>query len=362
MDRRMFIQNAGAVVLTSGALLRAPAVHAQPRYTWKMVTMWPKDFPGVGTGANYLARTIEAMSGKRITITVYGAGELVPPFDSFDAVANGTAELGHAGSVFWQEKHTAMPFFNAVPFGLNTHEMMAWLTFGGGQALWDELYAPFNLKPFPAGSSGTQMAGWFNKEINSIEDFKGLKMRVAGLGRNVLDRVGAQTLLLPPDQIVPALLAGDIQAGEFVGPYNDLPLGFHQAAKYYYWPGWQEPGAVAECFMNKKIYDALPADLQAIIQHATRDAYSFMLSEYTTHNAAALVDLITKHQVRLKRLPDRVLLQLGRVSQEVVADVAAGDPFTQKVYASYTAFRRQAVGWSQVGEEGYSLARTLAFL
>jgi len=362
MNRRTFIQyTAATAVAAGGVLVHAPAVHAQPHYAWKMATAWPKNFPGLGTGATYLAQAITAMSNNRLTVQVYAAGELVPAFEAFDAVATGKADMGHATAFYWLAKHPATQFFTGVPFGLNAQEMIAWLTFGGGQALWDEIYAPFNLKPFPGGSTGVQMGGWFNKEIKTIEDFKGLKMRIPGLGGEVLSRSGVQVSTLPGGEIPQALQAGTIDAAEWVGPYNDLALGLYKAAKYYYWPGWHEPGTVIECFVNKAAYDTLPVDLQAIITHVAQDAYNTMLAEYTAHNSAALIELLTKHKVQLKRTPDRVLATLGKLSKEVVAEMATKDSLTRKVYDSFQAFREQAIGWTQVSEEGYSLARTLAF-
>jgi len=362
MNRRTFLTKASLSAVAAGTVwASAPAVQAQPTYAWKMVTTWPKDFPGYGTGANRLAQTIAAMSKNRLTITVYAAGELVPAFEAFDAVASGTAEMGHAVSYYWKAKHVATQFFTCVPFGLNAQESIAWLQYGGGQALWDELYAAFNLRPFAVGNTGVQMGGWFNKEITTVADFVGLRMRIPGLGAEALTTLGAHTVTLPASETVPALQAGRLDAAEWVGPYNDLPLGFHTVAKYYYWPGWHEPSNVAECFVNKRAYEALPVDLQAIIAHAAQDSYSSMLDEYTTRNGSALVELLTIHKVQLRRFPDKVLKQLGEASKHVVAQVAAQDPFARQVYDSYTAFRDQAIGWAQISEEGYSLARTLAF-
>jgi TRAP-type mannitol/chloroaromatic compound transport system substrate-binding protein len=360
MNRRMFLTNASRSAMVTGVgLLGAPAVHATTRYAWTMVTAWPKDFPGVGTGANNLAQHIARMSDQRLTITVYGAGELVPAFDIFDAVAAGKAEMGHASALYWKAKHPAMPFFATVPFGLTAQEMEAWLRYGGGEALWDALYTGFNLKPFAAGNTGVQMGGWFNKVINTVEDFKGLKMRFPGLGGDVLARLGAQIVDLPGSDILPALQSGAIEAAEWVGPYNDLAFGLHTVAQYYYWPGWHEPGAVLECMIHKPVYEALPADLQAIITQAMQAAYSDMLAEYTAGNNTALMTLVQTHKVQLRRFPNAVLGRLGKISQEVVAALAATDPMAQKVYQSFHAFRKHAIEWGQIGEEAYSLARSL---
>ncbi len=362
MDRRTFIKNAGAGAIAAGAVISgAPAVHAQKKYRWKMVTTWPKNFPGLGTGANHLAKIIGEMSGGRLTVKVYGAKELVPPFESFDAVSRGTAEMGHAAAYYWKGKSEAAQFFAAVPFGLNAQEMGGWIHHGGGQKLWDEVYGAFNLKPFAAGNTGVQMGGWFNKEINSPADYKGLKMRIPGLGGEVIKRAGATPVSLPGGEIFPSLQSGAIDATEWVGPYNDLAFGFYKAAKFYYWPGWHEPGTVLECFVNKKAYESLPKDLQSIVTEANKAAYNEMLSEFTTKNNAALVDLVTKHNVKLKRFTDATLKKMGELSRDVVAEVAEKDALTRKVYESFDNYRRQSVSWGSIGEEGYSLARTLTF-
>jgi TRAP-type mannitol/chloroaromatic compound transport system substrate-binding protein len=362
MNRRTFMPYTAATAVAAGSVLvDAPAVHAQPKYAWKLVTVWPKGLPGLSTNPIYLAQIIEAMSDKRLTIQVYQAGELVKPLEVFDAVAAGTAEMGHATSLFWQAKHPAIPFFSNLPFGLNALETQAWMTFGGGQALQDKLYAPFNLKPFPVCDTGVQMGGWFNKEIRTIDDFQGLKMRIPSFGGQVLSHVGVQTITLPAGEVVPALQAGTIDAAEWVGPYMDLSMGFHKFVKYYYWPGWHEPCANIDLTVNRRAYEALPADLRAIIPYAAQAAYEYTTTEFTARNSGGLVELLTQHKVQIRRFSDRVLTTLGKISRDVVAETAARDPFAQKVYDSYNAFRKQAIGWSQIGEEGYSLARTLAF-
>lgn len=362
MDRRGFIKKAGVGTLAAGAVLAgAPAIRAEKTIHWKMVTTWPKNFPGLGTGANNLAQYITDMSGGRLTVKVYGAGELVPAFESFDAVSRGTAEMGHGAAYYWKGKSEAAQFFAAVPFGLNAQEMGGWIHHGGGQQLWDELYAGFGLKAFAAGNTGVQMGGWFNREINTVDDYKGLKMRMPGLGGEVIKRAGATPVSLPGGEIFTSLQSGAIDATEWVGPYNDLAFGFHKAAKYYYWPGWHEPGTVLECFVNKKAYEGLPTDLKAIVEHAMKSAYQDMLSEFTTKNNSALMQLVNEHGVKLKRFSDDVLKKMGQLSQEVVAEVAAKDPMSAKVYKSFNDFRKQSLNWDMIGEAGYSLARSLTF-
>lgn len=359
MNRRDFIKIAGCVAAGT-ALSRAHTVRSETQYEWKMVTCWPKNLPGIGTGAVRLARNIERMSGGRISIKVYGAGELVAPFESFDAVSTGKAQIGHGTSYYWKENHEAFSFFSTIPFGLNAHEMITWLQFGGGQELMDELYAQYNLKSFPAGNTGTQMGGWYNKEIRSIKDIKGLKIRMPGLGGEVFTRLGAQVVNLTGGEILKALKSGEIDAADWVGPFNDLQLGLYKVAKYYYWPGWQEPGPMTDCFVNRKAYESLPDDLREIMREACYAIYNSIWSEYSANNGASLVELIKKHNVSLKRFPERLLAKLAKVSQEVVEEFSGKDPFSKKVYHSYNAFRRQAVGWAQIGEEAFSLARSLS--
>jgi TRAP-type mannitol/chloroaromatic compound transport system substrate-binding protein len=359
VKRRDFLKGAGASAVVAGATLAAPAAHAKAQFQWKMVTTWPKNFPGMGTGANRLAELIGEMSGGRIAIKVYGAGELVPAFEIFDAVSRGTAEMGHGAAYYWKGKSEAAQFFAAVPFGMNAQEMNAWLYHGGGMALWEEVYAPFGLVPTAAINTGVQMGGWFNKEINTLKDLEGLKMRIPGLGGEVLKRLGGTPVNLPGGEIFTSLKSGAIDATEWVGPYNDLAFGLHKAAKYYYYPGWHEPGTVLECFINQKAYAALPKDLQAIVLNACKAMNLDGLSEFTARNNEALETLVNRHKVELRRFPDEVLKKLKAISDEVVAEVAAKDPQSKKVYESFRRFRDQVVAWHDVSERAFYNARAL---
>lgn len=359
MNRRKFIKTAGVTTALSGALASIPAVHAKKPIKWKMVTAWPKNFPGLGTGAEFLAKLIEEMSDGRIQVKVYAAGELVPPFEVFDAVSSGTAQMGHAASLYWKGKNAATQFFTGVPFGLTSQEMTAWLHHGGGMQLWRELYSQFNLVPAAAGNSGVQMAGWFNKEIKSVEDIKGLKMRIPGIGGEIIKRAGGTPVTIPGGEIFSALQKGTVDATEFIGPYNDLAFGFYKAAKYYYYPGWQEPGSSLEITINKKELEALPKDLQSIVMQACRVSADELSAEYTARNASALETLKTKHKVQVKQLPDDVLKKLHQLSNEVVAEMAEKDKFVKKVYDSVQAFQKQAIEWHNISERAYLNARTL---
>ena len=360
MERRDFIKSAGAGALATGAMAMGSQVHAaKPEFKCKMVTTWPKNFPVLGTNANYLAKTIEEMTGGRIRVKVYGSNELVPAFEAFDAVSRGTAQMGHGAAYYWKGKNEATQFFSAIPFGMTAQEVNGWLYYGGGLALWEELYDQFNLVPMATGNTGVQMAGWFRKEINSVDDLKGLKMRIPGLGGEVLKRAGGTPVNMPGGEIFTSLQSGAIDATEWIGPYNDLAFGLYKAAKNYYYPGWHEPGSTLETFINKEAFAALPKDLQAIVKHACKDANMDMISEFTAKNNTALDTLVNKHQVNLKPLPDDVLKKLHTLSNEVVQEVVDRDAFSQKVYASYSEFQKQAMKWSDVSEYAYLRARGL---
>ncbi|MFP4278653.1 MAG: TRAP transporter substrate-binding protein [Halochromatium sp.] len=355
MQRRALLTGAGAATVALGTGIRPAAAKAE--HKWKLVTTWPKNFPGMGTGANKLAELIGRMSGGRIEVKVYGAGELVPAFEIFDAVSRGTAEMGHGAAYYWKGKSEAAQFFASVPFGLTAQEMNSWLYYGGGMELWQELYAGFGLVPAAAANTGVQMGGWFNKEINSVDDLKGLKMRIPGLGGEVLKRAGGTPVSLPGGEIFTSLQSGNIDATEWVGPYNDLAFGLHKAAKYYYYPGWHEPGTTLEAFVNKEVFDGLPDDLQAIVLNACKVANQDLLAEYTARNPAALRTLLTEYGVELRQYPDDVLLALRALSTEVVAEIAEKDAFSRKTYASYQKFLANSKEWSAVSELAYLRAR-----
>ncbi len=365
MRRRDWLQGAGAVAVASG--LAACGNSAGPASDgsqadvtvrrWKMVTAWPADLPGLARGATALADLITRASGGRITITVYAGGELVPPFEVFDAVSRGTAEMGHSAAYYWKGKSEAAPFFCAVPFGMNAQEMNGWLQSGGGLELWRELYATFNLVPFAAGNTGVQMAGWFNRELKSLADLAGLKMRMPGLGGEVMARLGVTTVNLPGAESFAALESGAIDATEWVGPYNDLAFGLHKVAKYCYYPGWQEPGPTLECMIHKPAFDALPDDLKALVEACCRAANDAMLAEYTARNQQALEMLKTEHKVEFRPLPPDILAALKKASRDVLEAAAAKDPFTRKVYDSARAFQVQAMAWHRVSEEAWYAAR-----
>ncbi len=358
MQRRDFIKRVGGGSLALGAgLAGVGAAHAEAKIQWKMVTTWPKNFPGLGTAANNLAALIGEMSGGRMSVKVYGAKELVPAFEVFDAVSRGTAEMGHGSAYYWKGKSEAAQFFSTVPFGLTAQEMNGWMYHGGGLELWSELYANFGLVPAPAGNTGVQMGGWFNKEINSLEDLKGLKMRIPGLGGEVLKRAGGIPVSLPGGELFTSLQSGAIDATEWVGPYNDLAFGLFKAAKYYYYPGFHEPGTILEAMINQKALKALPADLQSIVMNACKVVNQDLLSEYTARNPAALETLLGEHKVDMRPYPADVVQKLRQLSEEVVAELAAKDAFSKKVFDSYNSYYQQAKRWSGISELAYLEAR-----
>lgn len=353
MKRRHLIKSLAAsslLLASTGGSRQASAVSV---IKWKMVTTWPKNFPGLGTSANELAELITQMSAGRLQVKVYGAGEIVPAFEVFDAVSRGTAQMGHGAAYYWKGKSEAAQFFSAVPFGLTAQEMNGWLYSGGGMELWQEVYAPFGLVPAAGGNTGVQMAGWFNKKINSVNDLKGLKMRIPGLGGEVLKRAGGTPVSLPGGEIFTSLKSGTIDATEWVGPYNDLAFGLHKAAKYYYYPGWHEPGTTLEAMINKQALEALPDDLQSIVLNACKVVNQKMTADYTTQNHQALQTLKNKHKVEVLKLPEDALQTLKALSDEVVAEVAGKDNLSQKVYESFIAYRDQVAQWTEISELSY---------
>jgi len=362
MDRRKFVKTAGlagsAALLTACGKQNASAecadgmaAGAADPIEWKMVTTWPRDFPGLGTGAAYLADLIGKLSSGRLLVKVYGGGELVPPYEVFDAVQRGTAEMGHSAAYYWKGKIPAALFLSGVPFGLTGNELNGWYYHGGGLELYRESYAPAGIVPFPCGNSGTQMGGWFNKEINSIADLTGLKMRIPGVGGEVIARLGGTPVNIPGSELFTALQSGTIDAAEWVGPMNDLAFGLFRAAKYYYYPGWQEPGSGLEALVNAEAYAALPDDLKFTVDAACKAANQDMYADFETRNGDALQTLINEHHVQLRAFPDDVLAELERVSMEVLDELAADDEMAGKVWASLKDYKSKVRVWTEIGSQ-----------
>ena len=361
MKRRNVLTAAGALALSACAQDQQSCDSdvADARFSWKMVTSWPPNFPGVGSGVVKLANFIESASAGRLQIKIYAAGELIPAFEVFDAVSRGTAEMGHGAAYYWKGQSEAAQFFTAIPFGMTAQEMAGWLYFGGGLELYRELYEPHNLIPFPAGSTGVQMGGWFNKEINTLADLQGLKMRIPGLGGEVLKRAGGTPVTLPGADIFTALQTGSIDATEWIGPYNDVSFGFHKAARYYYYPGWQEPGPILECMVNRDAFNALPGDLQAIVEIACSAVHDQITAEYTARNAASLQQLIEEGKTEIRPFPEDVLRQLRDITEAVVADLAAIDPLATRINESFQAYRKTVAAWTEISEHAMLNTRAL---
>ena len=321
---------------------------------WKMVTTWPKNFPGLGTGAQRIADNITSMSDGRLTVKLFAAGELVPAFECFDAVRENKAQMFHASPYYWINKNKSMPFFGGVPGGVTAQEHNAWINYAGGQKLWDEMYAQFGLKPFMGGNSGTQMGGWFLKEINSVEDFKGLKMRIPGLAAEVLNRMGGTAVALPGGEIMPALQSGAIDATEWVGPWNDLAFGFHKITKFYYGPGFHEPSSALECSTNLEAFNELDNDLKSIIKNACEAENTRMISEFTAANIDAQEKLVKEHSVIIRNFPKDVFNLMMSLSKEVVSETAAEGKLNKKIYESWSAFKEKARQRAAFNEHGYT--------
>ena len=321
---------------------------------WKMVTTWPKNFPGLGTGAQRIADNITSMSDGRLTVKLFAAGELVPAFECFDAVRENKAQMFHASPYYWINKNKSMPFFGGVPGGVTAQEHNAWINYAGGQKLWDEMYAQFGLKPFMGGNSGTQMGGWFLKEINSVEDFKGLKMRIPGLAAEVLNRMGGTAVALPGGEIMPALQSGAIDATEWVGPWNDLAFGFHKITKFYYGPGFHEPSSALECSTNLEAFNELDNDLKSIIKNACEAENTRMISEFTAANIDAQEKLVKEHGVIIRNFPKDVFNLMMSLSKDVVSETAAEGKLNKKIYESWSAFKEKARQRAAFNEHGYT--------
>jgi TRAP-type mannitol/chloroaromatic compound transport system substrate-binding protein len=362
MKRRSFIRvaAAGGAVAAAGGIA-APAI-AQGKVEWRMVTTWPKNFPGQGTGAERFAKSVSEATDGRLTIKVFAAGEIVPAFESFDAVTRGAADAMHATPYYWQNKSKALNFFSTVPYGLTTSELLAWMRFGGGQELWDELYGQFGLKAWHVGSTGVQMGGWFNKEIKSVADLDGLKMRIPGLGGDALRKLGVTTISLPAGEIFAALQSGAVDSTEWVGPYNDLSLGFYKVAKFYYWPGIHEPGTMAEFAVSREKYEALPKDVQRILVACCAQEGEWLTAEFNARNGSALETMVRQHGVQLRRFPNDVLTVFGTAAGEVIAELRdTGDEITRKVVESFLKSRREQVQWNRIAEQAFMNARLLDF-
>jgi TRAP-type mannitol/chloroaromatic compound transport system substrate-binding protein len=350
--RRLLAAGAAAGSLAAPATLRADGP-----LRWRMVTSWPRNLPGPGMNAQRLADRIGQMSGGRLQVQLLAAGELVPALQVFDAVYSGAAEMAHTASFYWAGKVKAASFFTTVPFGLTPSEHAAWIEHGQGQALWDELYAPFGIKPFMAGNSSFQMGGWLKKEIQGLGDLKGLKIRSAGLGGELFQRLGAVTVSLGVPDIYPALQSGTIDGVEFLGPASDLAAGFHQVAKFYYWPTFSKPNGTAECLVGQKAWNGLPDDLKAVVAHACAAENAYTLAEADWRDGVALEALVGEHGVQLRRWPEEVVTAARAAAQAIMAGFAEGGDLDRRIAGSYQEALRRIQPWSRVSAEAYLASR-----
>ena len=362
MKRRDFLSTAGvAGAAVAASTLAAPAI-AQGRMKWKMVTAWPKNLPGPGVAAQMLADRITALSGGRIEVQLFAAGELVPRIGVFDAVSEGTAEVYHAVPAYWGSKSRGILLFGSQPFGLRADEQAGWLLHGGGQALYDEIYARFNLKPFLCGNSGPQWAGWYNKEINSVDDLKGLRFRTAGLASEMATKLGMAVQAMGGRDMFQALQGGTIDAGEFLGPWTDSALGFYQVAKYYYWPGVGEPSSAEEAGINKEVYEALPDDLKQAVAYACESLYNPVWTEYTTKHALALQQLVSEKGVQVRRLPDEVIVAMGNAAGETIDELRQdSDELVKRIVESFLTYRASIREYMIYADNGIMNARALDY-
>ena len=332
--------------------LRPPAI-VKDRLEVAIVTTWPRDFPGLGTGAQRFAKRIQDMSDGRIQVSYFAAGERVGAFDSFDEVASGNAQAYHAADYYWKGKHPGWAYITSVPFGLTYTEMNAWMRFGGGQELWDELAGEFGLKGLMCGNTGVQMGGWFRKEINSADDLKGLKMRIPGLGGDVMAKLGASPVSLPGGQIYENLVSGAIDATEWVGPWNDEVMKFYEAAKYYYYPGMHEPGSMLSAGFNKKFWEGLSKSDQALIEAAAAMENDVMMAEYNAKNGAALARLTRDQGVQVRKFNDEIYDSFGKAAKEVFDGVVTHSDLAKRIHESFDKARREVGGWSNVSDQAY---------
>jgi len=351
--RRNFALAAGVTAVT----LAAPGIARAQAQKWRMVTSWPKRLPGPGMSAERIADRVRALSGGKLDIAVYAAGEVVPAFEVLDAVGNGVADIGHTASFYWQGKMPAAAFFTTVPFGLTPGEHVAWVDAGGGQALWDELYAPFGVKPFMGGNTGVCMGGWFRHELKSLADLRGLKLRTLGLGGEVYRRLGATPQTTPPAEILVSLQSGVIDGAEFVGPGTDIALGLYRVAPFYYYPGFNKPNGTGECVVSLKAWNALSDELKAIVAHACATEANYALAEMERLNAQALAALVSEHNVKLAAFPMDMIAAARKQADDVLGELAGRSAMTGKVHASYAAFRERSAPWSRISIESVLRAR-----
>ncbi len=357
ITRRSLARGGALGLVGAMAAPAAPAVAQGEKRRWRMVTSWPKRLPGPGMSAERVAERIGALSGGRFEITVSAAGEVVPAFEVLDAVGTGVAEMGHTAAFYWQGKEPAAAFFTTVPFGLLPNEHVSWIDAGGAQALWDELYAPFGVKPFMGGNTGVCMGGWFRRELKSVADVRGLKIRSLGLGGEVYRRLGAIPQTTSPGEILVALQSGVIDGAEFVGPGSDIALGLYRFAPFYYGPGFNKPNGTGECIVALKAWATLDDEDKAIVAHACAAEASFALAEMERLNIEALSTLTTRDNAQLRTFPADLVAAARAQAGDVLGELAARSDKARKVHDSYMAFRDRIFAWSRISLQAVLEAR-----
>ena len=363
LNRRNFVK-ATSIISLSGTILGLNACkpgnkeesisnESSKVFSLKMVTTWPPNFPILGEGPEKFANLVKKMSNGRLNIKVYGANELIPALESFEAVSTGVADFAHSCPYYWIGKIPAAQFFASIPFGMNSQQMNSWIESGGGYELWRELYKPYNVMPFLAGTSGVQMGGWFNKEINSLEDLNNLKIRMPGLGGKVLEKAGATVVSMAGGEIYTNLDRGVIDATEWAGPYHDYKLGLKDIAKYYYIPGWHELGTTFELLANLEMFNSLPEDLKTIIEVASSKINNWILTEFEVKNAEYLLKIQKEGEVVIRKFPPEVISRLKELTIETIDEIVNTDPDSRVIYDAYLAFSDKINSWAKVSEKVY---------
>ncbi|MEQ8345288.1 MAG: TRAP transporter substrate-binding protein [Sneathiellaceae bacterium] len=361
MKRRVFLKGAAtASAAAAASTFAAPAI-AQDRHEWRMALTWPKDTPGLGLIAQNVARRMETFTDGRIKIKVYGAGELMPAFQVFDATSAGDIEMYQGVEYYWQGKHSGFNFFTTVPYGFTPQEHFAWLLYGGGQELWDELSADFNVKGFLGPSTGTQMMGWFNKELNSLDDFRGLRYRVPGVMGELYRRLGAAIVNIPVGEIFQAMQSGTVDAVEWVGPWADTIFGLNRVAKYYYYPGVHEPGTAGSFGINKGVWDKLSKADQELLTTCIQAEVYLGTSEYKARNPAALEKIKADPKIEIRRLSDGILTEIGNQAGELLAEIGNQNDINKRIYESFLAYRKGQIEWTDMSEFAFLQARALPY-
>jgi len=353
MDRRSFLKAGAAGVAAAVVSYPGKPTSAQTKWDWKLVMSWGISDPISSEFCQQMSKDLDVMTKGQLKIKVFGGGELVPAFGVFDAVSQGSVEMFHSASYYWAGKLPASQFFCSVPFGMSPQQSNGWYYEGGGLELWREAYAPYNLIPFVAGNTGIQMGGWFRKEIKTAADFKGIKYRMPGLGGKVVAAAGGTVVLLPGAEIFPSLERGVVDGAEWVGPLYDMALGLHQAAPYYYYPGWHEPATTNELVIGTKAWNSLPKEIQQMVEHAAFKMNIMQLSAYEKRNAEKLVELQTKFKTKILKFPDDLLKVLGDAAEKIKEDLANANPLSRKVYDSYKKYQQANRAWNKYTEYAY---------